>query len=272
MDIRLICMDLDGTALRADKRTFSPRLEAALEKAHEKGIAIVPVTGRQYSLLPPAVTGHPRWEGLVVTCNGGQLRRLADGEVLYALNIEEASLRQLLAVAERFGLPLEFSVEGKLHLTQGSYNAQLSHRQLEFHVGTILAKSGVIVPSLEPLCARPVEKAQLPWIPPALARDVEKALEEVAVSAVWSSATSMELTHPDASKGRALERLCALLGIPESQVMALGDSGNDESILRRAGLGVAMGNAPAAIRAIADAVAPTNLEDGAAIAIEAYCL
>jgi len=36
MDIRLICMDLDGTALRADKRTFSPRLEAALEKLYHQ--------------------------------------------------------------------------------------------------------------------------------------------------------------------------------------------------------------------------------------------
>ena len=272
MDIKLICMDLDGTALQADKKTFSPRLIAALEKAHEKGIAIVPVTGRQYGLLPPAVQGHPVWENLVVTCNGGQILKLATGEVLYALDIGEAALRQLLDVSERFQLPVEFSVDSRLHLTKASYDAQLPHRELDFHVHTILAKCGVIVDSLESLCTARVEKAQLLWIPPESAAAVEDALKDVAVSAVWASATSMEITHPDASKGKALELLCDMLGIWSANAMALGDSGNDASILRRAGLGVAMGNAPEHIKAIADAVTESNVNDGAAIAIEKYCL
>lgn len=272
MDIKLICMDLDGTALQSDRKTFSPRLNAALERAHAKGIAVVPVTGRQYGLLPPAVTGHPVWESLVVTCNGGQILKLGTGERLYGRNIEEAALGQLLEIAHRFDIPIEMSVDSRLHLTQSSYDAQLPHSNLDFHVHTILAQSGVIVDSLEPVCRLPVEKTQLPWIPPEIGRDVEAALRDVAVSAVWSSKTSMEITHPDANKGRGLAALCRLLDIPMAQTMALGDSGNDESMLRAAGLGVAMGNAPAHIRAIADAVTDTNEHDGAAIAIERYCL
>ncbi len=272
MDIKLICMDLDGTALRSDRKTFSPRLNAALEAAYAKGIAVVPVTGRQYGLLPPAVTGHPVWESLVVTCNGGQILRLGTGERLFGLDIEEKALRQLLDIAQRFGVPIEMSVDSRLHLTKASYDAQLPHKNLDFHVHTILARSGVIVDSLEPLCTMPVEKAQLPWIPPELGRDVEAALAEVAVSAVWASATSMEITHPGANKGAGLRHLCRLLDIAPSQTMALGDSGNDESMLRTAGLGVAMGNAPDQIKAIADAVTETNARDGAAIAIETYCL
>lgn len=272
MDIKLICMDLDGTALRSDRKTFSPRLNAALEAAYAKGIAVVPVTGRQYGLLPPAVTGHPVWESLVVTCNGGQILRLGTGERLFGLDIEEKALRQLLDIAQRFGIPIEMSVDSRLHLTQQSYDAQLPHKNLDFHVHTILARSGVIVDSLEPVCRLPVEKAQLPWIPPQIGKDVESALAEVAVSAVWASATSMEITHPDANKGNGLRALCRLLGIAPAQALALGDSGNDESMLRTAGLGVAMGNAPDFIQAIADAVTETYDRDGAAIAIETYCL
>ena len=63
MDIRLIAMDLDGTALQPDRCSFSPRLIAALEDAHSRGIAIAPVTGRQYSMLPcrkePSHLGKP---------------------------------------------------------------------------------------------------------------------------------------------------------------------------------------------------------------------
>ena len=272
MDIKLICMDLDGTALRSDRKTFSPRLNAALEAAYAKGIAVVPVTGRQYGLLPPAVTGHPVWESLVVTCNGGQILRLGTGERLFGLDIEEKALRQLLDIAQRFGIPIEMSVDSRLHLTQQSYDAQLPHKNLDFHVHTILARSGVIVDSLEPLCCQRVEKTQFPWIPPEIGQAVEAALAEVAVSAVWASATSMEITHPDANKGAGLRALCRLLGIDPAQALALGDSGNDESMLRTAGLGVAMGNAPDQIKAIADAVTETNEHDGAAIAIETYCL
>lgn len=54
--------------------------------------------------------------------------------------------------------------------------------------------------------------------------------------------------------------------------MALGDSGNDESMLKKAGLGIAMGNAPDFIKAVADAVTESNANDGAAKAIERYVL
>ena len=272
MDIQLICMDLDGTALSADRKTFSPRLMAALEAAHQKGIAIAPVTGRQFGLLPPAVTGHPVWENLVVTCNGGGIYRLGTGECLLSRHISKDALEQLLDIAEKFRIPLEFSVDSRLHLTKESYDAQLPHENLRFHVHTILAQSGVIVDSLRPLCGKIVEKAQLPWIPPEISKAVEAALQDVAVSAVWSSASSMEITHPDANKGAALASLCRLLNISPENTMALGDSGNDEGMLRAAGLGVAMGNAPEFIKIASDAVTETNANDGAAIAIERFCL
>lgn len=272
MDIKLICMDLDGTALQSDRKTFSPRLNSALEAAHRTGIAIAVVTGRQFGLLPPAVTCHPVWENLAVTCNGGQIYRLGSGERLFSLELGEAALRQLLTISERFDIPLEFSLDSRLHLTQKSYDAQLPHPELDFHVHTILARSGVIVETLEPLCSQAVEKAQFPWIPPGIGKDVEAALLHVSVSAVWSSSSSMELTHPEADKGNGLQHLCRLLRIPAAQTMAIGDSGNDESMLRQAGLGIAMGNAPDALKAIADAVTEPNERDGAAIAIETYCL
>ena len=272
MDIRLIALDLDGTALGADKCSFSPRLDAALAAAYRKGVAIVPVTGRQYDLLPPAVQGHPVWSGLAVLCNGGQIRELETGNLLYNLDIPPKSLHQLHALAQRLNIPLEFSRKGKLHLTQESYDAQLPRENLRFHVHTILVKSGVIVDSLLPLCEAGIEKAQLPYIPAHLREDVAHSLKEIDVSAVWASASSMEITHSDATKGNAIETLSRLLEIPTENIMALGDSGNDETMLRRAGLGVAMGNAPDFVKAAADWVTDTNVNDGAAMAIEKFVL
>mgnify|MGYP002512448648 CR=1 FL=1 len=126
MDIRMIAMDLDGTALQADRKTFSPRLNAALEAAHEKGIAIAPVTGRQYGLLPPAVTGHPVWENLVVTCNGGQVYRLGTGERLFGLDISEAALRQLVNEGLHVGEDITVvggGCQNQLAVTEGIFNS-----------------------------------------------------------------------------------------------------------------------------------------------------
>ncbi|HEY7974621.1 MAG TPA: HAD family hydrolase, partial [Ktedonobacterales bacterium] len=83
-----------------------------------------------------------------------------------------------------------------------------------------------------------------------------------------------ELTvfSPDASKGASLRWLAQRLGIPMDQTMAIGDGVNDVSMLREAGLGVAMGNAAPEVRQAADAVTAAFDEDGAALAIERYVL
>ena len=272
MDIRLIAMDLDGTALQPDRCSFSPRLIAALEEAHNQGIAIAPITGRQYAMLPPAVKNHPVWENLVVLCNGGQIRKLADGELLYEKNISGDALKQLLELSQKLDIPIEFSVDGTLYLTEHSFRQQQEHPHLGFHIHTILKNYGKIVPSLESFCNMQVEKCNLPHIPPEKHRKAEEGLKTISVSAVWSSANSMEITHTEAQKGTALKALCDLLGIPPENTMALGDSGNDESMLKTAGLGIAMGNAPDFIKAAADAVTECTENDGAALAIERYIL
>ena len=272
MDIRLIAMDLDGTTLQPDRCHFSPRLLKALEQAHAKGLAIVPVTGRQFGLLPPVLQTKHSWSDLAVLCNGGQIRKLDTGAFLHGLEIAPTALTQLLALAEQYGLPIEFSRDSTLYLTQKSLEQQLPWSELTFHRDTILANHGRIVESLEPMCSERIEKVNLLCIPPQLRQIIVEELESVAVSAVWSSSSSMEITHPDATKGQGLQRLCRLLEIPMESVMALGDSGTDITMLQQAGLGVAMGNAPDFVKAAADICVQRYDADGAAIAIEQYAL
>lgn len=73
---------------------------------------------------------------------------------------------------------------------------------------------------------------------------------------------------PSASKGQALTALADSLGISLEETMAVGDGVNDVSMLRAAGLGVAMGQAPRRVRASADLVTASNAEDGLAQVIE----
>ena len=88
-----------------------------------------------------------------------------------------------------------------------------------------------------------------------------------------SVATFFEATNPAANKGTAVRYLAEkILGLNAQNVMAIGDNFNDVEMLEYAGLGVAMGNAPAQVQAIAKWVAPDVEEDGAATAIEAFVL
>jgi hypothetical protein len=74
------------------------------------------------------------------------------------------------------------------------------------------------------------------------------------------------------SKGAAMAYLAARLGIPLSQTLALGDGVNDISMLRAAGVGVAMAGAPAAVLHAATTTTASNADDGAAQAIERYVI
>ena len=88
-----------------------------------------------------------------------------------------------------------------------------------------------------------------------------------------SVATFFEATNPAVNKGAAVRCLAEeILGLKAQNVMAIGDNFNDVEMLEYAGLGVAMGNAPVDVKAIANWVAPDVEQDGAAAAIEAFVL
>ena len=95
-------------------------------------------------------------------------------------------------------------------------------------------------------------------------------------------AGQMELTRSHAkivegnplgvSKGDALRRLAEHFGIPQAEVMAIGDQENDMPMIAWAGFSVAMGNGSPAVKSAADWIAPPVTEDGAAVAIERFIL
>ncbi|MFT4416459.1 Cof-type HAD-IIB family hydrolase [Fredinandcohnia humi] len=85
-----------------------------------------------------------------------------------------------------------------------------------------------------------------------------------------SSSNNLEISKKGITKEHGIRKVCSLLDIEMNQVMAIGDSFNDEKLLRSVGLGVAMGNAPTEIKEIADVITSSNEEDGVAKAICQY--
>lgn len=82
----------------------------------------------------------------------------------------------------------------------------------------------------------------------------------------------MEVTAKHVSKEQALYEIAQHYQVPLEEVMTIGDNFNDLPMLRLAGLGVAMGNAPEVVKTEAKAVTKSNNEHGVAEAVEKYVL
>jgi len=92
----------------------------------------------------------------------------------------------------------------------------------------------------------------------------------VELSKSWRD--NLEVMDKGVSKGSAVKLLCERLGINSDEVMAIGDNENDLSMIKFAGVGVAMGNAEDMVKEQADFITSSNDEDGVALAIEKYVL
>jgi hydroxymethylpyrimidine pyrophosphatase-like HAD family hydrolase len=82
----------------------------------------------------------------------------------------------------------------------------------------------------------------------------------------------VEVTAAGVDKGEGVRHLLAHLGIDPARVLAIGDNENDIPVLKVVGMPIAMGNATASVKAVAQWIAPTLAEDGAAVAMQRFVL
>ena len=270
MKFKLIAFDLDGTILHDDKSLSAATLHA-LDAAAEAGALIVPATGRIYGGVPEALRLRS-FARYFITINGAQIYDALRGEVLARAEIpNELALRLMDYMA---GLDVLFDcykddwgyVSGELYARAPDYITDAG-------ILALFQRTRSCVPDLREYLRESggsIQKAQMHF---RNLRERKRQLEllpqlfpEIAVST--SVPTNIELNIRAANKGEALAVLCEKLGVPLEQTLAFGDGTNDLSLLRTAGLGVAMGNAEFLVKAAADTVCDDNNRDGAAKFIE----
>ena len=274
MSIKIIFTDLDGTLLDSEKRLPEAN-RAALARAAEKGVHIVPATGRFYTGIPEALRALP-FIRYAVCVNGAQVYDAREDAVLARAEIP---LDLAMRVFDRLdSLPAIYDC----YLDGAGYMATAFYRRLDEYItdpiinrmvrgmrtqvddfkGYLAARGRSlqkIVLFFRDMDARAVALQTLP-----------KEFPELAVTSAIPN--NIELNIASANKGAGLLALCGHLGIDPAQAMALGDGSNDLAMIQAAGLGVAMANADPAVLAAADYVTGPNDESGVAQAIEKFVL
>ena len=98
------------------------------------------------------------------------------------------------------------------------------------------------------------------------------ALNVVKVFLPYNGLWAVDFTRSGVDKASATLEMARMIEVHAGHMVAVGDSYNDLPLLRLCGLGIAMGDAPDELKAIADYVAPPVEEDGLAVAIEEFVL
>jgi Cof subfamily protein (haloacid dehalogenase superfamily) len=279
--IRLVAIDMDGTLLPAMGQALTPRVARALKAAQEAGVTVAIATGRRAAYTAPILDGHGlRADTPLITSNGAVIRTLG-GEPIDRCQLEARVARGLCGLLRPFGvLIFTFDKPGR---------GELVLEELEQASGRISVWVEANRNAIE--VVKPLELALADGDDPiqgmvtgnlGMMRKAEAALK----ASEWSDSCEcvrteypgrdlsiLDLLPKGVSKGWALERLAARLGVDRKATMAIGDNWNDVDMLDWAGQGVMMGNAALELRTMAKMrgwkQAPPNDEDGVAVVLEA---
>ena len=271
-DIRLICLDMDGTLLDDDHATVPPRNVAALRAAAERGAAVTIASGRAWSLLQ-GVNDQLGVTRYAVLSNGAAVLDVATGEWIYRRPMDPAARRTILTLLLDWGLPFEVYCEGENYI-QADRTEQVVGSALSPEFAQVLRSVSHFPEDLNAaLEGKAVEKIHIFRVPPERRQELLDVVEDCGPLAVTTSfGENMELTAPGVNKGSAVQALREKLGLEPDQVMAFGDAGNDLELLAWAGWSFAMANASAEARATARYLTSTNREGGVGMAVEQYLL
>jgi hypothetical protein len=261
---RLVVADLDGT-VRSRALGITPGVRAAVAAAQGLGVRVCIATGRMWPSAAPWIRSLGA-DSPVILYNGGQVLDFAAGRLLYDRRLPRALAGRALDVLRR-------EPEAQIHLyLHDRVYVERPHPLTEAYA----ADDGVsyeVVPAFEPLLGEDPHKLLIIG-PPDRIQALGRAVSEAGlpVHAVQSEPQYLEILPAGVSKGAALRAMLDGLGIPPAEVVAVGDNWNDLEMIEAAGLGVAMGHAPAGVRARADHVVGTSEEEGVREVLERFVL
>ncbi len=267
MSLKMVAIDLDDTLLDSGLKISGPCQEN-IRRARQKGVIITLATGRMYSSALPYAR-QLEVDVPLITYQGALVKNSHTQELLYYQPLAPDRAVAVMDYCQGVGVHYHTYFDDRLCLKslseEGTDYAQLA------------GVEPLIVDNLQEACRQGKEALKVMVVN----RDEEQLLKlEQELKNIHGSSLNitrskpyyLEIMDPRANKAQALKILAKHFGIEQQEVMALGDSYNDLEMLQWAGLGVAMGNAPAEVKRVADYLTASNDEDGVAAAIQYWIL
>ena len=276
-DYRLVAIDLDGTLLRPDG-TIGAQTRQALQAVVKRGIAVAICTGRRFRTTLPILAELQLAVPVIV--HGGQLiKDAATHETLHHNYLSQelscAAVKFLRAhgvtpivYVDLFTQGIDIYLDNE-HDGHPFHLKYLERNRLHCHfVGDV---TDVFCPQTIHVGAL-ADRASLERLNVRLDREFGSAVRHLVINNTNDEGAFLEIMTPGNSKWHALSVLIEAQGITPAQVMCIGDEINDLEMIQHAGLGVAMGNAIPAVKAVAAYTTRSNEEDGVAHVVEQFLL
>lgn len=279
--IKLIASDLDGTLLNADSEVSAGNAQA-IRDAQQAGIEFIVATGRNLPQAKPRLDRHGL-KPAYITINGGLVYN-ETGQIKVHVPLAKERLLRVLDVIDAAGFYCELVIADGV--VSNSYTHRLNDMtralkrmqprltdaeakaKAEEHIKYLFTK---YVTDYRTFLAADPEILKVVVFADggqaALAPLKQRLLALGGLAVTSSGENNLEINAEDAQKGPALAAYAALKQIPMTEVMAIGDNLNDESMIRMAKYSVAMANAVPQIKALAWHVTGKNTDDGVAQAI-----
>lgn len=268
MDYEILVLDLDGTLTNRDK-VITPRTKQALMDLLERGKKVVLASGRPtYGVMPLArELKLDTYGGYILSFNGGMILNCATGETVFSRSLPIEANGTIIDLAEEHGVNL-LTYEGEMIITR---DGNCPYAALESSINKLKIRE------IKDMKAH--VKFQVPKFLMLDDGDYLSAVEGKVkatlgkhFSVYRSEPYFLEILPRGIDKAQSLERLLALIGLSKDQMIACGDGYNDLSMIRYAGLGVAMENAVLPVKNASDYITLSNNHDGIAHVIEKFML
>ena len=272
---RFLAVDVDGTLVNS-RQELPEAHRSALHRAHEMGIKVCLCTGRSLAETRDVIDAMGLDLDVGVFTFGAVVSELPSGRTLHRTGIAEPLAERVVSHFAEQGHPVLALYDPNeagmdYRFLPGQRNADAYERWLEIAPATVEQ-----IDSWTPAEMPPVRIGVI--VEPEEVEAVLKSLErefsdgQLKFNSIYAPNYRMQVVEcfaPEVNKWYGIRLLADDMSIAPSQIVAVGDDVNDLEMIAEAGLGVAMGNATDAVKAVAKWLAPSNNKDGLAAVVEA---
>lgn len=238
------------------------------------GIEIVPTTGRAVDGIMPEIRNLPGVH-YAITTNGGTVADLRCARCLTRCTLSNVKALEILNIVKKYNAMYDPYIDGR-GISQPDFIDHMADYGLSGVMQDMVRATRDLVSDVirhVEQCKKDVEKVNI-YLADLKDREILREELSLVEGIIISSSlyNNLEINAEGATKGNALMWLASHLGISRERTMAFGDGENDVTMLKAAGIGIAMGNGLEIAKRAADQVTLTNDEDGVADAIERLIL